>query len=81
VILTEGRVLRVPLAELKVDDIAESATRTLQQAERDYIIRVLKETRGLISGQHGAAARLGVKRTTLQSKMRKLGISRREYSN
>ncbi len=79
VILSEGPVLRVPLAELKVDETMEPGLRTLEQAERDHIVRVLKETRGLVSGTHGAAARLGLKRTTLQSKMRKLGISRREF--
>ncbi|PYQ37104.1 MAG: hypothetical protein DMG99_21420, partial [Acidobacteria bacterium] len=48
-------------------------------AERQHIVRVLKETRGKISGPHGAAIRLGLKRTTLQSKMQRLGITRADY--
>jgi len=83
VILTRGTVLNVPLAELKpgpeptaaVDDVA-----TLQDAEREHILKTLREARGLISGPQGAAARLGLKRTTLNSKMRKLGITRKDYS-
>jgi len=83
VILTRGTVLNVPLAELKAgpeavaspDDVA-----TLEDAERDHILKALREARGLISGPQGAAARLGLKRTTLNSKMRKLGISRKDYT-
>ena len=51
---------------------------TLQAAEREQIIRVLRETKGVVGGPHGAANRLGLKRTTLQSKMRKLGITARD---
>src|SRR5258708_886152 len=51
---------------------------TLRAREREYIVRVLRETRGIISGPGGAAFRLGVKRTTLQSKIKQLGISRAE---
>ncbi|HYN14545.1 MAG TPA: sigma 54-interacting transcriptional regulator, partial [Terriglobales bacterium] len=82
VILTRGTVLNVPLAELKptaeaaaVDDVA-----TLEDAERDHILKALREAHGLISGPQGAAARLGLKRTTLNSKMRKLGITRKDYT-
>jgi formate hydrogenlyase transcriptional activator len=53
---------------------------TLQDAERDHILKALREARGFISGPQGAAARLGLKRTTLNSKMRKLGITRKDYS-
>jgi formate hydrogenlyase transcriptional activator len=49
---------------------------TLEQAEREHIVRVLSETQWVIGGPAGAAARLGMKRTTLQSKIRKLGIAR-----
>jgi len=49
---------------------------TLEAAEREHIQRVLRETNWVIGGPSGAAARLGMKRTTLQSKIRKLGISR-----
>jgi formate hydrogenlyase transcriptional activator len=48
---------------------------------RETIVRVLRETGGVLSGPGGAAARLGLKRTTLQSRMQKLGISREEYEN
>ena len=81
VILTEGTVLRPPMAELTLypEELPQETDNTLEAAERDHIARVLKETRGVISGRHGAAAKLGLKRTTLQSKMQKLGISRQEY--
>jgi len=81
VILTRGPVLYVPLAELetKVEEAFESAVAegaTLHEAEREHIQRVLRETGGQIGGPDGAAARLGLKRTTLNSKMKKLGIER-----
>ncbi len=79
VILSPGPVLNVPVNELK--DPAKhgsEAEGTLESAERDYIVRVLRETGAVISGPQGAAAKLGLKRTTLQGKMRKLGISRRD---
>jgi formate hydrogenlyase transcriptional activator len=80
VILSEGNVLRSPLAELR--EIARQRTGsegTLQDREREHIIEVLRQTRGVLSGPRGAAARLGLKRTTLQYKLQKLGISRTEY--
>ena len=49
--------------------------------ERQYIIRVLRETNGVIAGPRGAAVRLGMKRTTLQSRILKMGISRQEYES
>jgi formate hydrogenlyase transcriptional activator len=81
VILTRGPVLYVPLAELetKVEEAFESAAAegaTLHEAEREHILRVLRETGGQIGGPDGAAERLGLKRTTLNSKMKKLGIER-----
>ena len=84
VILTKGPVLYVPLAELemKTDEALESAAAespTLHEAEREHILRVLRETAGQIGGDDGAAARLGLKRTTLNSKMKKLGIERSDY--
>jgi len=79
VILSEGRVLNVPLEELAgTREIADSDG-TLESLERQYIIRVLRETNGVIAGPHGAAVRLGMKRTTLQSRVLKMGISREEY--
>ena len=81
VILTRGTVLNVPLAELKPGlEPAADNTVTLENAERDHILKALREARGLISGPDGAATRLGLKRTTLNSKMRKLGITRKDYS-
>ena len=81
VILTEGTALRAPLAELQAESSTSgSAEHSLEGAEREHIIRVLLETRGMISGPSGAARRLGLKRTTLQSKMQRLGITRQDYS-
>jgi formate hydrogenlyase transcriptional activator len=80
VILTEGSVLRVPLAELR-PAYENAGQGTLVEVERDHILRALRESGGVIAGDKGAAARLGMKRTTLQSRMRKLGIGRQEYGN
>ena len=82
VILTRGHVLNVPISELKPGPETSTAANvtSLEDAEREHIIRALREARGLISGPQGAAARLELKRTTLNSKMRKLGITRRDYS-
>ena len=80
VILTEGSVLRVPLAELRPQyESGEQMDHTLKTTEREHIIRVLRESRGVVSGPTGAAARLGLKRTTLQSKMQRLGITHKDY--
>jgi formate hydrogenlyase transcriptional activator len=76
VILSPGPALRVPVGELKPPAEASSDL-SLQAAERAHILRVLGETNGVVGGPRGAAARLAMKRTTLQSKMRKLGISPR----
>ena len=83
VILSEGNALRVPLEELqaKIDAQGDVSDRTLDSAERQHIVRVLRETGGILSGPEGAARRLGLKRTTLQSKMQRLGITRRDYSD
>jgi formate hydrogenlyase transcriptional activator len=53
----------------------------LTQVERQHILRILRECGGVIAGRHGAAERLGMKRTTLQSRMSKLGIQRADYQN
>ena len=78
VILTTGRILRVPLTELKSRAAPTSPKKhdTLEEAERKHILAVLKDTRWVLSGPHGAAVRLGMKRTTLQHRIRRLGISR-----
>ena len=80
VILTEGSVLRVPLVELTSADRVEQETE-LTRVERQHILRILRECGGVIAGRHGAAVRLGMKRTTLQSRMSKLGIRRADYQN
>ncbi len=81
VILSPGPALHVPLAELLAGNTDTSATDdTLVSAEREHIIRVLRETGGVISGPNGAAQRLGLKRTTLQSTMQRLHITRRDYA-
>jgi formate hydrogenlyase transcriptional activator len=81
VILTAGSTLQVPVAELKssVNVPAVSSAVTLQATEREHIIKVLRDTKGTLAGPMGAASRLGLKRTTLQSKMKRLGITRDQY--
>jgi formate hydrogenlyase transcriptional activator len=80
VILSDGTVLRPPLSELKHSGCAESVGAiTLKDAERDHILKILSQTRWVVAGPNGAAARLGMKRSTLYFRMQKLGISR--FSN
>jgi formate hydrogenlyase transcriptional activator len=86
VILSDGNALRVPLAEMRPENLPGSPTssspnQSLDNAEREHILRVLRETRGMLSGPDGAARRLGLKRTTLQSKMQRLKIKREDYSS
>jgi formate hydrogenlyase transcriptional activator len=77
VILSRGPALHVPLPEDRLSGDGPSASPvTLEAAEREHILRGLCDTNWVIAGPHGAAARLGMKRTTLQSRMAKLGISR-----
>ncbi|HEX3357603.1 MAG TPA: sigma 54-interacting transcriptional regulator [Tepidisphaeraceae bacterium] len=78
VILSTGPTLELPLAELRwAPQPSVSPTRSvLKDAERDHILGALRDTRWIIGGADGAAARLGLKRTTLQSRMKKLGIYR-----
>jgi len=77
VILSRGPALHVPLPEDRLSGEAPAATPvTLEAAEREHILRALRDTNWVIAGPSGAAARLGMKRTTLQSRMAKLGISR-----
>ena len=79
VILSSGQVLNVPLTELQPVYEQASKHSTLESVEREHIIRALREARGVISGVKGAAARLGLKRTTLQSRIQRMGISRTDY--
>jgi len=76
VILTTGSTLRAPLGDLKSPIEIESAGTTLKQVESGHILKILRETRWVVGGPRGAAARLGLKRTTLLGKMRRLGLSR-----
>jgi formate hydrogenlyase transcriptional activator len=79
VILSKGPVLQVPLSGLKSSNGASpdgTRRRTLKEAEREHILATLKATGWLVSGPRGAAARLGMNRSTLQFRMRKLGILR-----
>ena len=73
VILSRGPNLRAPLAELRDGALETTGGSTLEEVERDYILRVFRETGGVIST---TATRLGVPRTTLNAMMKKLGISR-----
>jgi Response regulator containing CheY-like receiver, AAA-type ATPase, and DNA-binding domains len=77
VILTPDSVLKIQISQLQ-DSIPVTSTvpNTLEDFEREHILQTLRETGGVIGGRNGAAARLGLKRTTLFSKMEKLGISR-----
>jgi formate hydrogenlyase transcriptional activator len=81
VILSEGNALHVPLSELHAESQAALSPpdHSLDNAEREHILRVLRETGGALSGPNGAARRLGLKRTTLQSKMQRLKITRQDY--
>jgi formate hydrogenlyase transcriptional activator len=76
VIVSPGPILRVPVSELKPPSEAPPGNLTLRAAERDHILRALEATNWVLAGPRGAATRLGMKRTTLQSKMRKLGVSK-----
>ena len=81
VILTPGNVFFAPMSELRISspDRSKQSGSTLEDVEREYILRTLRESGGVIAGVRGAAVRLGMKRTTLQSRMQKLGITREEY--
>jgi formate hydrogenlyase transcriptional activator len=80
VILTQGDELNVPRAELKSESrISAAGASTFEQAERQAIVNALKQASGKVAGQGGAAERLGLKRTTLQNKMRRLSITRNDY--
>ena len=81
-ILSPGSALQVPLGDLKsavkqAPEPTDSAV-TLVDAEREHILSVLRDTKWVLGGPKGAAARLGMKRSTLHWKMKKLGMSRPE---
>ncbi len=77
VILTNGSVLAAPLGELQARMSIEEQAETLEAVERKRILEALQQSKGRISGEQGAAARLGLKRTTLQSKLKQLRINPR----
>ncbi len=80
VILTQSDELNVPISELKRSAVLSSApASTFHDAERQTIIDALKAASGRIAGSGGAAERLGLKRTTLQNKMRRLSITKNDY--
>jgi len=77
VILSKDRMLAAPPMDLDApQDFDED---NLTQMEREHIVRVLRETNGVLSGMDGAAIRLGMKRTTLQSMIKRFGIESQEY--
>jgi formate hydrogenlyase transcriptional activator len=79
VILSPGSVLRVPLQDLPSRSVAgpgKGQAQTLAEAERAHILEALKDTKWVIAGPKGAAARLGMNRSTVQFRMKKLGIVR-----
>jgi formate hydrogenlyase transcriptional activator len=79
VILSRGSMLEIPLRELKAAPrlaIHSNGGTTLETVERNHILKILSETKWVIGGPAGAAARLGINRTTLNHRLRKLGITR-----
>jgi transcriptional regulator of acetoin/glycerol metabolism len=74
VILTHGPALQAPIGELTNNTTAPAASGPTDTRERERILQVLKETKGRVAGEDGAAVRMGIKRTTLISRMKKLGI-------
>ena len=84
VIFTRGQELHVPLEAFGTSSdtvVAVSSTSTFRQAESSVIIEALRAASGRIAGNGGAAERLGLKRTTLQNKIRRLGIAKAHYQN
>jgi formate hydrogenlyase transcriptional activator len=81
VILSPGELLQVPVSEINETSHKCGAQQTLEEAERAHILATLKKTRWVLSGPRGAADRLGIKRSTLQFRMKKLGIARPSESD
>jgi formate hydrogenlyase transcriptional activator len=80
VILTHRNALQVPIGELTQNGRSAPPAGTREANERDQILRMLKQTNGRVAGPEGAAARMGLKRTTLISRMKKLAIDPRRLS-
>jgi formate hydrogenlyase transcriptional activator len=84
VILTRGEELEVPISELRTSSemiLVAASTSSFRQAECSVIVEALRGASGRIAGKGGAAERLGLKRTTLQNKIRRLGIAKAHYQN
>jgi formate hydrogenlyase transcriptional activator len=77
VIMSKGRELAAPPVELEAPE--QITDDNLTEMEREHIIRILRETNGVLSGTDGAASRLGIKRTTLQSMLKRHGIDLHNY--
>jgi formate hydrogenlyase transcriptional activator len=77
VILTHTSALQLPLGEIGTNGKTAPAPDLREAQDRDEIMRILKETKGRVAGPQGAAVRMGIKRTTLISRMKKLGIEPR----
>jgi formate hydrogenlyase transcriptional activator len=80
VILTPGTALQIPISELGSNGKAVSVLDGRRADERAQILRILKDTDGRIAGPKGAAERMGIKRTTLISRMKKFGIDPRKIN-
>jgi formate hydrogenlyase transcriptional activator len=80
VILTHGTALQAPIAELTNNGKTTPVAGTREANERDEMVRILKITKGRVAGPEGAAARMGLKRTTLIARMKKLGVDPRRVS-
>jgi formate hydrogenlyase transcriptional activator len=80
VILTRGSALEVPVSDLGNGSAEKAVAAMPDSSQREEFVRILKETRGRVGGADGAAARMGLKRTTLISRMKKLGIDPRAVS-
>ena len=80
VILTRSSTLAISIPELAGSGAKFASVRTSNFDEQDRIVRILKETKGRVAGPNGAAARLGLKRTTLLTRMKKMGIDPRKLS-
>jgi formate hydrogenlyase transcriptional activator len=80
VILTHGTALQAPIAELSNNGKTTPVTGTREANQRDEMVRILKMTNGRVAGPDGAAARMGLKRTTLIARMKKLGVEPRRVS-
>src|SRR5262249_53772327 len=83
VLLTEGTTLHPPLSDLRCVTPAKSSDpqQTLAEIERGYIAETLNSTNWVVGGRQGAAAKLGMPRTTLIARMRKLGLSRKSRNS